>query len=123
MSVSSAERRRRGLLGEHLAARFLELDGCSILARRARVADVEIDLLVREAGCLVVVEVKLRTTLAVPALDALRPRQVGRLRRAGCALLERHGWADAVRIDVVTIDWHVHEGRVEMCRLRGVDAA
>lgn len=122
-SASSTERRRRGRLGEQLAARYLELDGASILARRVRVADVEIDLLARESSCLVVVEVKLRTARTVPAVDALRPRQVGRLRRAASALLARHRWAESARIDVVTIDWNVHQGRVEMCHLRGIEGA
>ena len=121
LSASSRERSRRGLLGEHLAARFLELDGATILARRVRFASVEIDLLVRDADCLVVVEVKLRTGSVQRAVDALRPQQAQRLRRAATFLLQQHAWADAVRIDVVALDWQAAHGSLHMRRLRGVD--
>ncbi len=120
MTTPSAERGRRGTLGEHLAARFLELDGATILARRLRAAGVEIDLVARQERCLVVVEVKLRATSAEEAVDAVHPRQAARLRRAAAALLAHYAWADAARIDVVTLDWNTRAGTLRMRRLRGV---
>ncbi len=122
MSAFQNERQRRGALGEKLAARFLELEGLRVLSGRLRVADVEIDLLVRDASALVVVEVKLRTSAALPALDALRVRQIARLQRTATPLLRRHPWAETVRIDAVMIDWQMRSGCVEIRHLRGIQA-
>ena len=122
MGVSGAERSRRGALGERLASCFLELEGSTVLAQRVRIAGVEVDIVARDAGCLVVVEVKLRTTPSFASIDALRSGQIRRLQRAAVGLLEWHRWADAARIDVIAIDWHAHDGRLEVQRLRGVDA-
>lgn len=123
MVTVSHERERRGALGEELAARFLELEGCLVLGRRVRVADVEVDVLVRDAACLVVVEVKVRSNPLLPAADALRPRQLARLRRAAEVLLERHRDVSMVRVDVVSIDWQRGRDHLRMQRLRGVQAS
>jgi len=93
----------RGGRGEALATIFFELRGASVLARNARLAGCEVDLLVRHGRTLALVEVKLRSRSdfggAVGAVDARKQR---RLLRAASALVARG--EDDVRIDVVTID-------------------
>jgi putative endonuclease len=113
-------RRRIGAIGETMAAGLLELQGCTVLQRNVRCADVEIDLVARQDACLVLVEVKLRGHARFGAGDALGPPQRRRLRRAAGALFARHPWAREVRIDVVAIEWRGAEGRLCMQQLRGV---
>ncbi|HZM16816.1 MAG TPA: YraN family protein [Candidatus Krumholzibacteria bacterium] len=109
-----------GRQGEEIAACYLELQGCAVLQRNVRHAEVEIDLLGREGRCLVLVEVKLRTDGLVPARDALSRRQEQRLLRAAQALLARHPWAEQVRIDLIAIDHERRAGRLQLEHWRGV---
>ena len=109
-----------GRHGEGIAAHYLALRGYTLLARNSRFADVEIDLLVRDGTCLVLVEVKLRTHRVVPARDALSLQQERRLLRAASVLLSRHDWAQRVRVDLVAID-HDRDGqRLHLEHLCGV---
>jgi putative endonuclease len=93
----------RGRAGESLAIAYLELMGCRVRERNARIGGVEVDALVEDGPDTVLVEVKLRSRSdyggAVAALDAGKR---GRLLRAATALLARGH--ERVRIDVVTID-------------------
>ncbi len=59
-SRPSGERVSDGLLAEQLAARFLERQGLTVLARNYRCRGGEIDLVCRERRVLVFVEVRLR---------------------------------------------------------------
>jgi len=53
-------RRQRGMAGENLAAKYLELRGLKILARNLRCKAGEIDLVCLDGGVLAIVEVRLR---------------------------------------------------------------
>ncbi len=100
-----------------MAAQFLILQGCTVLSRNSRWAGVEVDLLARHGDVLVLVEVKLRRLGAVVgAAEACRPQQQARLRRAAAAVLARHPWAAAARIDVVAVDYTPDELRVRCWR-------
>lgn len=112
------DRQARGKVGEDLAALFLGLLGYAILARNGRWADVEVDLLARHESLLVLVEVKLRHDALGQPEDALHATQRRRLRRAAEVLLERHVWAESVRLDLVTIDWR--GPRMQLRHLPGV---
>jgi putative endonuclease len=94
---------RRGRAGEALALAYLELVGCRVRERNARIAGVEVDALVEDGPDTVLVEVKLRSRGdfggAAAAVDAAKR---GRLLRAASALVGRGH--PAVRIDVVTVD-------------------
>ena len=106
MSASSGlDRAERGRGGESLAALWLELQGCVILARNSRWANVEVDLLARQDRLLLVVEVKLRRCGPESSAAALHFGQQLRLRRAASVLLDRFRWADSVRLDQIGIDW------------------
>lgn len=74
---------RLGMAGEEAAERFLVARGYRIRARRYRVRTGEIDLVAEEAGTLVFVEVKTRSSIAYgrPA-EAVGSRKRARLIRA-----------------------------------------
>jgi putative endonuclease len=94
-----------GIAAEAAAAAALEADGWTILARRLRTPEGEIDLVAECRGLLAFVEVKSRPRLS-DAAYALSPRQRARLLRAGAvALAENPGWGrEGVRFDVLLVD-------------------
>ncbi len=96
--------RRSGRRGEVLAALLLMLRGYRILGFRLASPQGEIDLLALKAGVLAVVEVKRRTTLET-ALEAVRPDQRQRLRRAAASIAAgRPGLKGAtIRLDLIAL--------------------
>jgi len=94
-----------GEYGEKLAGRHLEASGFTVLARRWRCSQGEIDLIAVDGGCLVICEVKTRRSVSagIPA-EAVTPTKLARLRRLAAVWLAQQevSWAD-VRIDVVTV--------------------
>lgn len=102
-----------GLTAESQAAAALEAEGWSILARRARTAAGEIDLVAEREGLLAFVEVKRRPSLAEAAF-ALSARQRARLLAAAELLLAAHpGWGRAgIRFDVILLDPEGHVRRI-----------
>jgi putative endonuclease len=94
-----------GLAAEAIAARALEAEGWSILARRLRTAAGEVDLVAERDGLLAIVEVKRRASLAEAAF-ALSARQRARLLAAAEILLAEHpGWGrEGVRFDLLLVD-------------------
>jgi putative endonuclease len=95
--------RERGRAGEDLAAAYLELTGCSVLARNPEVGGVEVDLVVQDGTAHVLVEVKFRRRSDFGgAAMAVDHQKRDRLRRAAAAAL-RAG-ARRVRVDVVAIE-------------------
>ncbi|MBK7644060.1 MAG: YraN family protein [Planctomycetes bacterium] len=122
-----------GELGEELAARHLRAQGWELLGRRLRTSAGEVDLLARERGQLVCVEVKTSRAVPVPrprgvdpALartndqpgERWRPAQAGRLARAARLVAREHGAADA-RVDLVEVVLEPHRARVELRHRRG----
>ncbi len=95
----------RGMGAEQRAADALRADGWEILARRARTAAGEIDLVARSGGLLAFVEVKARPTLA-DAARCLSERQRRRLEGAAALLLAEHpDWMrDGIRFDLMLVD-------------------
>jgi putative endonuclease len=79
--------RRSGRRAEVWAALVLLLRGYRILGFRLRTRQGEIDLLALKGKVLAVVEVKSRLT-AQAALEAVKPDQRERLRRAGAQLMQ-----------------------------------
>jgi putative endonuclease len=107
-------RRRLGRAGEELAARHLESRGFEILARCARTAQGELDVVAFGGETIVFVEVKTRRAGAredgaADPLESIGPRKRARLRRAGAAWLSAQSErprARRIRFDAigVTID-------------------
>ena len=104
-------RRRLGSRGELLAAASYVLRGHRILGRRVKTPLAEVDLVCRRGRHLVVVEVKRRRQAprGVPWVSA---EQTDRLYAAANWLHRRERWAQAVRVELVTIEgWRLrHRG-------------
>jgi putative endonuclease len=98
-------RRVLGLAGEAAAAAQLAREGLTIVARGFRARCGEIDLIARDGGVVVFVEVKTRTSSAFgsPA-EAVTAEKRRRIARAASLFLARSGWSDrACRFDVVEV--------------------
>ncbi|HEY3364747.1 MAG TPA: YraN family protein [Symbiobacteriaceae bacterium] len=95
-----------GRAGELAAARFLIAQGYRILERNVRFRTGEIDIVAREGGALVFVEVKTRTgsRFGAPAEAVTRAKQQ-QLVRLAQLYLTGHGPADqSCRFDVVAVE-------------------
>ncbi len=84
--MTTDPRHRLGALGERLAAEHLERLGYEVVARNHRTRYGEIDLVVADAGTLVIVEVKSRRGRGDP-WDNLDERKQRQVRRMGIAYL------------------------------------
>ena len=103
---------RTGARGEDVAAAWLEAHGLQVIARRTRVAGVEVDIVAVDhaARALAVVEVKTSRTALMPQAAEPRPeeslgcRQLKRLARAAAALGPvARGKGLSLRIDAVAV--------------------
>ena len=94
---------RGGRRAETIAAWWLRLKGWAILARRARTAVGEVDLIARRGRILAFVEVKARASAgeAALALDDYRLRRVAAAAEALAHRYAREG--DDLRIDAIFI--------------------
>jgi len=94
----------RGRAGEALAAAYLELMGCRLVARNVRLGGVEVDLVVDDGPSRVLVEVRLRSRGDYGgAAETLGPAKRDRLRRAASVLVQqgvRHPRVDVVAVDL-----------------------
>ena len=89
-----------------MAVRELEQRGYAILARRYRTRYGEIDIVARDGGITVFVEVKARATTEFgSAAEAVTPWKQRRLSRMALDYIARHGLdLQPCRFDVVAID-------------------
>jgi len=120
-------------LGEEIAARHLRARGWQVIGRRLKTSAGEVDLLAREGGELVCVEVKTSQSQSVPRPRGVeperarlndrpgerwRPAQAGRLSRAARLLAREHGSGRA-RLDLVEVVLEPRSARVEVRHQRG----
>lgn len=95
-----------GLLGERLAERLLKRKGMSVVARRFTAPSGEIDLIMRDRGTLVFVEVKTRRdqrwTEPQHAVNIAKQRRIARTARSFLAKHRRFHDAPC-RIDIVAV--------------------
>jgi putative endonuclease len=97
--------RRRGELGETIAAAFLAIKGYEIIDKNYRYARREVDLVARVGGHIVAVEVKLRRGNRFGrSAEAVDARKLARIRTALTGMIKDTGWRLSPRIDVVAID-------------------
>lgn len=94
-----------GAYGERVAERFLVEAGLVVLDRNWRCPSGEIDIVARDGQCLVVCEVKTRSSAAYGhPLEAVTWRKAARLRRLAWLWVDEHGVRPReVRIDVVAV--------------------
>ncbi len=118
-SVGAGLRSRRGrtaclsgAMAEDAVARHLQAQGAVILARCWRGGAGEIDLICRQGGCIVFVEVKQATTHD-EAAGRLSAAQQGRICRAACEFCEGlpAGQLTEMRFDAALVD---RLGRIEI---------
>jgi putative endonuclease len=100
-----AERASRGAAAEALAARFLEQRGLTIVARNFRTRRGEIDLIARDGGTLVFVEVRLRGSASHGgAAESITAAKRARLVAAAQYYLLRVPGPPPCRFDAVLLD-------------------
>ena len=94
-----------GRRGEAIAARYLMDSGLTIVDRNWRCPQGEIDLVARDAGELVFVEVKTRSGVGFGhPLESITVAKLARLRRLAAAWCSAHpGDHDRIRIDAVAV--------------------
>lgn len=100
-------RQNLGKSGEDLAAQELESRGYAVIERRYRTAHGEIDIIARDGGTIVFVEVRRRSTgQCGTAAESVTPAKQRRVIRMAVAYLYMQGLYDRcpVRFDVVGID-------------------
>lgn len=106
-----------GQAGEDAAARYLEQQGWRILERNCRLPGGEIDIIAKDGGCLVFVEVKTRrgSRFGSP-FEAVDSRKRQRLTEAALAYMSRHNVSMAARFDVAAVFPEHDSFRVELLR-------
>lgn len=94
-----------GRYGEDLAVVHLERQGLTILSRNWRCSLGELDIIARDGSCLVVCEVKTRSSDRFGSpLEAVGPRKVRRLRQLALRWLdEQQVHAPEIRFDAIGI--------------------
>jgi putative endonuclease len=119
--VVGVNKRAKGELGERIAAAFLALKGYDILEKNLRYARREIDILARDRGALVAVEVKLRRGGRFgKAVEAVDGRKLARVRLALEGVSAAWGTRLNPRIDVVAIDFEDDMSSMVVNHLEGV---
>jgi putative endonuclease len=110
-----------GAYGERVAVRFLVEAGLVVLERNWRCPIGEIDIVARDGRCLVVCEVKTRSSAAFGhPLEAVSPAKAARLRKLAMAWVEAHGVRPPeIRIDLVAV-LRSAQGPAEVSHLRAV---
>lgn len=98
--------REIGMAAETAACRFLQLQGYEILERNFTAKTGEIDIIARQNGCLVFIEVKYRqnTAYGYPG-ESVNVRKQIKIRRTAEAYLKKKRWSfeQPIRFDVVEI--------------------
>lgn len=104
-------RKAVGMDGEAVAAAHLARSGYEILERNVRGKYGEIDIIARERGCLVFVEVRTRRSRAMAPEESVTAAKQRRLAMLGEQYLAYHDLTDTDwRIDVIAIEQD-QEGR------------
>ncbi len=105
-----------GATGEDLAAAHLKKQGYKILERNYRTPLGEIDLIARDRGVLVFIEVKTRRSRKFGSpQEAVHPVKQERLRNLAEYYLQQKGLGEvAVRFDVVGILWQEGKPQIEV---------
>jgi putative endonuclease len=109
-------RRSLGDRGEDLAAAVLKKQGYKILERNYRTPIGEIDLVAKQGGTLVFIEVKTRRSSRFGSpQEAVHPAKQERLRNLAEYYLSQKGLGEiTVRFDVVGILWQEGKPQIEV---------
>ncbi len=102
-----------GKFGEDSAAKFLEDNGYTIIARNFRIRSAEIDIIAQLGNVIIFVEVKARSNIrhGLPS-EAVNFRKQKKIIEAAGVFLQDENFSDcACRFDVVEV--YLHGERVE----------
>ena len=115
--MSSSSSSRTGRDGEEAAASFLEAQGYVIVERNCRLSGGEIDIIARDGGCLVVIEVKTRrgSQFGSP-FEAVDARKQRRLAAAALEYMAARNLDMPLRFDVAAVFAEKNAFRVELLR-------
>jgi putative endonuclease len=108
-------RRRLGDFGETAAAAYLARQGYEILERQWRTSTGEIDLIARQDGQLVFVEVRTRSSSSYGSPEeSITTTKQARLIALAYAYLEAHSLDNSIpwRIDVIAVEVEQRSGRI-----------
>lgn len=110
--------RSLGQRGERLAAEFLRQNGYEVIESNSRALGGEIDLVARDDGEYVFIEVKTRVRGGqVPAEEAVTPEKLKHMERSAETFLVARGLEEAAwRIELIAIDVSL-DGEIEEIRL------
>ena len=114
----SEQQRAVGKAGEDTAVKYLQKQGYRILERNFRCRFGKIDLIARDKGVLVFIEVKTRRSHAFgPPAMAVTPEKQRHLIKASQVFMSRTGRQhDVCRFDVVTIQMGSSEPCIEIIK-------
>jgi putative endonuclease len=98
--------KKTGDQAETLACNFLQRQGLTLVVRNFNCRGGEIDLVMRDSGALVFIEVRYRrqTRFGRAAETVARSKQVRIIRCAQYYMHCHHAWNDVARFDVVSIE-------------------
>lgn len=107
----------RGARGEAIAARFLATKGYEIIARNYRAGRGELDIIARQNGCLIFVEVKAGSLHQFgPPETWVNARKQRHVIRTAARYLQDHGLNNvACRFDVVGV--HLEQGQTRVIHI------
>ena len=98
-------RRKLGQWGEEQAARYLEAQGCTLVARNWRCTAGEVDLVVQDGAWLAFVEVRTRRGRAYGTPEeSITPTKLARMAAVAESYVYETEWAGDWRLDVVAIE-------------------
>jgi putative endonuclease len=116
--MAGGARIRTGRAGEDLAAAYLRRAGYEILERNYRCPFGEVDIIAREGGSIVFVEVKCRRSerFGEPETSVGREKQKKIARISLNYLQQQNRLSCAARFDVVAVKMLAGEVRIELIR-------
>lgn len=108
---------RLGERSEEIACKALLEAGYKILERNYKTPRFEIDIIAREQGVLVFVEVRARRSSAwIHPMESIDHRKVRRLILGARYYVAQKRLDSGIRFDVVSITWHGHRYELEIIR-------
>ncbi len=93
-----------GAAGEQAAAAYLQRHGYEIVTTRWRCRAGEIDIIAREGGELVFIEVRTRSAGIDSAIESITPQKQRQMLRVAAEYIDRHESEETVwRVDAVVL--------------------
>jgi putative endonuclease len=97
-------RQKLGKWGEGQAIRYLEAQGCQVVARNWRCTAGEVDAVILVEECLAFVEVRTRRGQAYGSPEeSITPQKLARMAAVAESYVYEQGWAGDWRLDVVAV--------------------